>query len=97
MARKHGRLPAEQFGGSHPRATGERAHGLLAHGDHDAGRRRGQSVDVGSITADRPGSVGEQRIVTRPVVLLGIPSRAGSDVALCAAGRSCTGCCSRRR
>ena len=35
----------------------------------DARRRRGQGVDVGTVVADRPGPVGEQRVVTGAVVL----------------------------
>ncbi len=75
VAREQGRRLTEQFGGGHGRASGERAQGLLAHSDHDAGRRRGQPVDVRAIVADRPGPVGEQRIVTRAVVLARHPEQ----------------------
>jgi hypothetical protein len=36
VAREDGRLLAEQLGGGHGCASGERAQGLLAYGHHDA-------------------------------------------------------------
>src|ERR1044071_1038363 len=54
VAREHGGLLPEQFGGGHRCASGEGAQGLLAHGDYDAGRCRGERGDVGAVAADRP-------------------------------------------
>jgi hypothetical protein len=54
VAREHGRLLTEQLSGCHRRAPGEGVAGLLANGDHDASRRRGQRVDIGSM-CDRRG------------------------------------------
>src|SRR4051812_7456230 len=45
VAREHARLLAEQLGRGDCGATGEGARRLLAHGDHDARRGRGQRVD----------------------------------------------------
>src|SRR3954470_9090134 len=69
VAREHGRLLAEQLGGGRRRASSEDALGLLAHGNDDPRRRRGQRGDVGAIAADRPRAIGEQRVVARAVVL----------------------------
>src|SRR5947209_10975215 len=77
VARKYGRLLPEQRGGGHRGAAGEGAEGLLADGDHDACRRRGQSVEVGAIAADRPGPFGEKRVVTGTVVLRRHPEACG--------------------
>ena len=58
VAWEHRRLLAEQFGGGDGRASGERVQRLLAYGDYDARRRRGQRGDVGALAADCPGPVG---------------------------------------
>ena len=41
VTREHGRLLTEQLGGGPRCASGEGVRGVLADGDHDAGRRRG--------------------------------------------------------
>ena len=77
VAWEHGRLLTEQLGGGHRRAPGEGAQRLLAHGDDDARGRRAQRVDVGAIAADRPGPVGEQRVVAGAVILGRHPEEGG--------------------
>src|SRR5262245_11352576 len=45
VTREHGRRLTEELGGGDRCPSGEHAHGLLADGDHDPGRRRGQPVE----------------------------------------------------
>jgi hypothetical protein len=63
------RLLAEGLGGRDRRASGEDGLGLDADGDHDAGRRGRQRVDVELVVGDGVRDVGEERVATGSVVV----------------------------